>query len=62
MTTGSSGTESLTNDFVGYENVEFPFEGKIRFRAPSALQTTMLDCELRYVINNPGEWLLTIYY
>jgi hypothetical protein len=62
MTTGSSGSESLTNNMVGYENIDFPFEGRVKFTAPNAFNTAMLDCELRYLINEPGAWTVTIFY
>jgi len=59
---GSSGTENITNNFMGFENVQFPFEGKIKFNAPNALNTATLNCEVRLTINEPGPWLVTIYY
>jgi hypothetical protein len=62
MTSGSSGSESLTNNMVGYENIDFPFEGRIKFTAPNAFNTALLDCELRFVINEPGAWTLTVFY
>ncbi len=62
MTSGSSGSESLTNDMVGYENIDFPFEGRIKFTAPNAFNTALLDCELRFLINEPGAWTVTIFY
>lgn len=62
MTSGSSGSESLTNDMVGYENIDFPFEGRLKFTAPNAFNTALLDCELRFLINEPGAWTLTIFY
>jgi len=62
MLTGSTGTETISNNFTGFEDVTFPFEGKIKFIAPNALRTAMMACELRYVINEPGAWTITIYY
>jgi hypothetical protein len=62
MTSGSSGSESLTNNMVGYENIDFPFEGRIKFTAPNAFNTALLDCEIRYTINEPGAWMITIFY
>jgi hypothetical protein len=62
MTNGSSGSENLTNNMVGYENIDFPFEGRIKFTAPNAFNTALLDCELRFLINEPGAWTLTIFY
>lgn len=62
MLTGSSGDESISSNFIGFEQVTFPFEGKIKFIAPNALRTAMMSCELRYQINEPGAWTITIYY
>jgi hypothetical protein len=62
MLTGSSGDETISQNFIGFEQVTFPFEGKIKFIAPNALRTAMMSCELRYQINEPGAWTVTIYY
>jgi hypothetical protein len=60
--TGSSGNETISSNFIGFEQVSFPFEGKIKFIAPNALHTAMISCELRYKINEAGAWTVTIYY
>lgn len=62
MLTGSTGDETISGNFIGFEQVTFPFEGKIKFVAPNALRTAMMSCELRYQINEPGAWTITIYY
>ena len=62
MMQGSSGDESISSNFIGFEQVIFPFEGKIKFIAPNALRTSTLYCEVRYQINQPGAWTVTIYY
>lgn len=36
--------------------------GKVKFDAPNALHTATISYELRYVINQPGAWTVTIYY
>jgi hypothetical protein len=59
---GSSGTESVTTNFTGCEEVTFPFEGKIKFMAPNTLNTATLNCEVRLTINEPGAWVVTIFY
>lgn len=59
---GSSGHENNSNNFLGFEQITFPFEGKIRFMAPNALKTAVITCELQYKINQPGSWTVTIYY
>ena len=59
---GSSGTESVTTAFTGFQNVSFPFEGKVQFKAPNLLNTVTNNYEVRFIINQPGEWVVTIYY
>jgi hypothetical protein len=59
---GSSGSESMTASFTGFEQVTFPFKGKVVFKAPNNFYTAILNCELRLTINNPGAWVVTIFY
>jgi hypothetical protein len=59
---GSSGNESVMTGFTGFQNVSFPFEGKVQFEAINLLNTVMISYEVRFTINQPGEWLVTIYY
>lgn len=65
---GSSGNESTATNYFGFDDVTFPFEGKITFSAPSALSSpgaanaVTLNYELNFVINQAGAWLVTIFY
>lgn len=59
---GSSGSESLMPSFTGYEQVTFPFRGKVNFNAPNSFYSATLTCELRLSINKPGSWIVTIFY
>ncbi len=59
---GSSGTESTDRMFTGYENVEFPFKGKVLFSAPNAFHSATLRCEMRYQVFEPGAWMISISY
>jgi len=65
---GSSGNESQTGTNLEFKDVTFPFEGKVQFSAPSALSnatelnSVTLNYELRFVINQSGAWIVTIYY
>lgn len=59
---GSSGEESFVTAFTGFQHTSFPFEGRIRFQAPNLLGSSTFDYEMRFVINEPGDWLITIYY
>jgi hypothetical protein len=58
----SSGSEKTSPEFTGYEQVEFPFWGKLTFSAPNAWYSAMIDCEVRLTINQPGAWIVTISY
>jgi len=58
----SSGSEKSSPEFTGYEQVEFPFWGKLTFTAPNAWYSAMIDCELRLTINQSGSWIVTISY
>ncbi len=59
---GSSGSESNNSAFTGYEQVKFPFKGKITFNAPNAFNAATLSCELRITINKPGAWIVSISF
>jgi hypothetical protein len=59
---GNSGTESNTTSFTGFEQVKFPFKGKVTFIAPNEFHSAMLNCELRILINQPGSWVVTISF
>jgi len=59
---GSSGNESNNGSFTGFEQVKFPFVGKISFTAPNSFNSATLNCELRFTINEPGSWVVTMFY
>lgn len=59
---GSSGSENQLPAFTGFENVKFPFHGDVKFFAPNNFYSAILTCELRLTINNPGAWIVTIFY
>jgi len=59
---GSSGTEQQSAAFAGFEYVDFPFHGTLRFSAPNNFYAAILRCELRLTINQPGAWIVTIFY
>ena len=59
---GSSGSENQLPAFTGFENVKFPFHGDVKFFAPNNFYSAILTCELKLTINNPGAWIVTIFY
>jgi hypothetical protein len=62
MMQGSSGNESQTPAFTGYDYVKFPFHGNLKFFAPNNFYSATITCELRLTVNKPGGWLVTIFY
>jgi len=40
----------------------FPFEGAVYFEAPNQFMAYMKMCEVEYKINEPGRWVIEIYY
>jgi hypothetical protein len=61
MLYGDSGTIQNQSNFVGFENADFPFSGKVVFEAPSIWHSSIMRCELRFKINEPGMWDIYIY-
>ncbi len=59
---GSSGSEKMYSSFTGFEQVTFPFTGKVSFKAPNSWMSAIINCELRLVINEPGSWVVTMFY
>jgi hypothetical protein len=59
---GSSGSENTSASFTGFDQASFPFKGKVIFSASNSFQTTNIFCELRLIINEPGSWIVTIFY
>ena len=59
---GSSGFYMEYGHTAGHEEVEFPFTGKIVFLGPSRIGHTMLQVELLYEINQPGNWEIIIHF
>ena len=62
MLQGSSGSENIISSFIGYDQVNFPFKGSVKFTAPNAWMTASIYGELRLTINQPGAWVVTITY
>jgi len=59
---GSSGSYYNLGREVGYDNIHFPFDGKVRFTSLSKMQTGLVEYELQFTIFEPGFWEVTIHY
>lgn len=57
---GSSGNHLATQNFIGFENLVYPFEGTVRFKASNQMGTSTYDREVRFVVVEPGRWVLRI--
>jgi len=44
-----------------FDDILFPFEGKVTFTGTSAMGTIPVDCQLRFVVYKPGRYDLYIY-
>lgn len=58
----SSGVIKTSNYFTGFENVIFPFEGSVEFRAMNRFNTVLLKYELKFKINKKSSWIIRIRY
>lgn len=61
MFISNRGSEVQYNQFVGYEQVEFPFWGKVTYRTWNQLKTIQVEVLFEFEIIYPGNWELTIY-
>ncbi len=61
-THGSSGQYFTYSNMFGYEEVMFPFTGKISFLGPSRTGHTQYLVEMMFEINEPGYWEIIIYF
>jgi len=57
---GSSGSPVSSSSYNGFDNVTFPFEGNIRFKASNKMGTAVYDREVRFKVNEPGHWTLRV--
>lgn len=57
---GSSGSQLAGNNLLGFDNIELPFEGFIRFKAINKMNSAIYDREVRFVVKDPGRWVLKI--
>ncbi|MDP2424650.1 MAG: hypothetical protein U1C46_04350 [Bacteroidales bacterium] len=59
---GSSGSYYKIARESGFENIAFPFAGKVRFLTYSKMKTAIIECEIHFTIHQPGYWEFTITY
>lgn len=59
--TGSNGNEFDYSGFKGFENIDFPFTGTVRYKKWNKLKTIMYDVDFEIEINRPGNWVVELY-
>lgn len=58
----SSGNEvNLSGNARGWENMDFPFEGRIVYTTANKLRTSSYPVYFEFKINEPGEWELVLH-
>jgi hypothetical protein len=61
MFLNSSGNQVRIFDATGYENVEFPFWGKVTYSIWNRTKTARLTVLFEFEILNPGVWEISLY-
>jgi len=58
----SSGNELMLGSHArGWENMEFPFEGRITYTTSNKLRTSTYVVTVEFIVNEPGEWELILH-
>lgn len=59
--TGNTGNEFTYTGHKGYENIQFPFEMRVRFQKSNKMNTGRLDVLLDINFAQPGEWRIELF-
>jgi hypothetical protein len=57
---GTSGNRIETPNYIGFENITFPFTCKLNYKTLNKLKTMTFDASFEFTINKPGEWDLIL--
>jgi len=57
----NSGTSFTMGLDQGFDSVQFPFTCKINYTTPNSLRTVNYDIVFEIQINEPGQWLVTLF-
>ena len=55
-----NGNRIETPNYIGFENITFPFKCKLSYTTLNKLKTMPYDAIFEFVINKPGEWELIL--
>ena len=58
--TGSNGSEVKLGSRIGFENVNFPFTGTIKYISWNKMRTATFEVSLEIEILEPGNWVIEI--
>lgn len=58
----NSGSQLEQRNYFGFEQVEFPFEGKFLLTINNKLRTNTLTAEFEFIVYHKGKWILSIDY
>lgn len=57
---GSGGSITQDRNFAGFEQLQFPFTGSIKYSLQTPFNYNFVDYELNFVIREPGAWEITL--
>lgn len=57
----SNGTQIMVGNKTSFDDIAFPFMCKINYNTPNPLQTAVYEVVFEIQINEPGEWLVTLF-
>jgi hypothetical protein len=57
----NGGTAISVGQEQGFENIQFPFSCKVSYKTQNSLRTASLDVIFDILINEPGQWKITLY-
>lgn len=58
----NSGSQLEQNNYIGFEQVEFPFEGRFLLTINNTLRTNTYTADFEFHIYQAGKWIVTIDY
>lgn len=61
LLSGDSGYEFNYNNDIGYENMNYPFRGKISYVKWNKLKTARIQVIVEIELIQPGDWVVEIY-
>ena len=57
---GNSGTVIQQRSFTGFEQIQFPFSGSIKYTLLTPYNLSSIDYELNFIIREAGSWEITL--